>query len=226
MDKGDGSQKEMTIEEAKMGVWQILQATNEKAECDERPCEIRESSVEGGGEGLFATRDIEKGEYITTYPVCWVVVTEEGKRSYATCQDIYEDYEDLVKKEDYLNQKCGNYSVGLFEDFTILGDPDVRYDNRLFAHMINDLSVVGEDEYDVDKRNVAFSFLDVHAIKDIKEGEELSICYGRDYWDTPLPDGTTRRGMIGELDCGQCWDCKENPECPAKVSELDRSLRD
>ena len=65
MDKGDGSQKEMTIEEAKMGVWQILQATNEKAECDERPCEIRESSVEGGGEGLFATRDIEK---VSTLP--------------------------------------------------------------------------------------------------------------------------------------------------------------
>jgi len=198
-EKGNGQDKMMTIEEAKMGVWQILAATNEKTEYDERPCEIRESSAEGAGEGLFATRDIEMGEYITTYPVCWVVVTEDGKRSYATCQDIYENYEELVKQDDYLNDKCGNYSVGLFEDFTVLADPDVRYDNRLFGHMINDLSVEGEESYDIEKRNVAFSFLDIHAVKNIKKGEELSICYGQDYWDTPLPDGSTRRGMIGEL---------------------------
>jgi|TARA_R110001583_G_scaffold45685_1_gene143616 hypothetical protein len=195
--KDDGAQKTMTIEEAKMGVWQILQATNEKAEYDERPCEIKTSTTVNGGEGLFATRDIEKGEYITTYPVCWVVVTEEGKRSYATCQDIYENYEDMVKGEnDYLNTKCGNYSVGLFEDFTVLADPDVRYDNRLFGHMVNDLSVSGESDYLVDKRNVAFSFLDIHAVKDIKKGEELSLCYGQEYWDAELPDGTTRRKNI------------------------------
>jgi len=195
-DKDDGRTKMMSIDDAKMGCWQILQAVNEKEEYDKQPCEIKTSEATNGGEGLFATEDIKEGEYITTYPVCWVVVQEEGKRSYATCQDVYPNYQKLVEEEDYLNKKCGNYSVGLFEDFTCLADPDVRYDNRLYGHMINDLSVEGEDEYDVDKRNVAFSFLDVHAVRDIKKGEELSICYGKDYWDSPLPDGTTRRSHI------------------------------
>ena len=192
--KDDGSNKMMGVEEAKMGCFQILQAVNEKVECSERPIEIRKSTAENGGEGIFATRDIEKGEYITTYPVCWIVVTEDGKRSYACAEKCYQDYKKLVR-EGYLDDTCGHYSVGLWEDFTILGDPTIRTDNRLFGHMINDLSLTPEG-YDVDKRNVAFSFLDIHAIKDIKEGEELSVAYGRDYWETKLPDGSTRRKNV------------------------------
>ncbi len=196
--KDDGSNKIMGVEEAKMACFQILQAVNEKVECSERPIEIRESSVPNGGEGIFATRDIEKGEYITTYPVCWIIVTEDGKRSYACAEKCYEDYKKLVS-EGYLDDTCGHYSVGLWEDFTILGDPTIRTDNRLFGHMINDLSLT-EEGYEEDERNVAFSFLDIHAIKDIKEGEELSVAYGKDYWDTELPDGTTRRDLVYSMD--------------------------
>ena len=190
-----GAEKMMSVEELKMGCFQILQAVNKNEACTERPCEIKESTAKNGGEGLFATRDIEKGEYITTYPVCWIVVTEGDKRSYACAEKVYgEDYRDKVI-ENYLDETCGGYSVGLFEDFTILGDPTIRKDNRLYGHMINDLSLT-EEGYDDTKRNVAFSFLDIHAIKDIKEGDELSICYGKDFWDIPLNDGLTRRDMI------------------------------
>ena len=191
-----GEDKMMNVEELKMGCFQILQAVNKNEECTERPCEINISTADNGGEGLFATRDIEKGEYITTYPVCWIVVTEGEKRSYACAEEVYgESYKDKVV-ENYLDEICGGYSVGLFEDFTILGDPTIRKDNRLYGHMINDLSLTDNEGYDDKKRNVAFSFLDVHAIKDIKKGEELSICYGKDFWDTPLQDGLTRREMV------------------------------
>jgi len=190
-----GEDKRMSVEDVKMGCFQILQAVNKNEACTERPCEIKKSTAENGGEGLFATRNIEKGEYITTYPVCWVIVTEGEKRSYACAEEIYgKDFKDKVQS-NYLDETCGGYSVGLFEDFTILGDPTIRKDNRLFGHMINDLSLTDEG-YDDTKRNVGFSFLDIHAIKDIKEGEELSICYGRDFWDTSLQDGKTRREML------------------------------
>jgi hypothetical protein len=195
-EKDDGSNKMMGVEEAKMGCFQILQAVNEQAKSDERPVEIRKSTLLNGGDGLFATRDIVKGEYITTYPVCWIVVTEGEKRSYACAEKCYIDYKKLVN-EGYLDEVCGHYSVGLFEDFTILGDPNIREDNRLVGHLINDLSLV-EGGYDIEERNVAFSFLDIHAVKDIKKDEELSVAYGEEYWDTKLPDGSTRRENVFE----------------------------
>ena len=33
-------------------------------------------------------------------------------------------------------------------------------------------------------------------------------------YDPPLPTS------VGGMDCGQCWDCSENPDCPALRDEL------
>ena len=74
------------------------------------------------------------------------------------------------------------------------GDNMKKAGAELLYH-INDLSFIPHKEYDVDKQNVGFKVLDVHAIKNIKKGEELSLAYGPDYWDD-VREETSRRQDI------------------------------
>jgi len=85
--------------------------------------------------------------------------------------------------------------MGILQDLTIISDPLFKNDNRLVGHFINDLSFIPSEEYNVEKQNVGFKVLDVHAIKKINKGDELSLAYGPEYWDD-IREETSRRQDI------------------------------
>jgi SET domain-containing protein len=51
--------------------------------------------------------------------------------------------------------------------------------------MVNDTCYDGTEEYKPENSNCEYHFMDVIANRDIKEGEELSVKYGPDYWFLP-----------------------------------------
>ncbi len=184
-------------EDIKMTVFQILQACNLNQENDEMPVEVKESGLEGGGMGLFATKDIEKGGFITTYPVHFILAYNEEKKGleFACCNDLFPD----VKKAHDELKTYNDYAMGIKEGFTILGCPKYTQDSRLVGHMINDLCYDGTEDYKTENCNCEYHFMDVIANKDIKAGEELSVKYGKDYWfKPPFKDDLTRHEQLNK----------------------------
>jgi len=192
------SEIQMSKDDLRNNLFQIMGACNEMEEYKDRPIELKES-VSGDlnrGMGLFATRDIEEGEYITTFPVHWIVMTDGEQREFGCSRKCYgedTDFEELIKS-GHLN-KLADYSMGILQDLTIISDPLFKNDNRLVGHFINDLSFIPSEEYNVEKQNVGFKVLDVHAIKKINKGDELSLAYGPEYWDD-IREETSRRQDI------------------------------
>tara|TARA_R110000744_G_scaffold14708_2_gene41765 strand:- start:281 stop:847 length:567 start_codon:yes stop_codon:yes gene_type:complete len=172
---------QMTKEEIQSAVFMVLQSVNANEEHLLRPIELRETSM---GKAVFATRDIERGEWITTFP-CHFVVIEN--KEFGIAMDCYKGREIVEEVKNGLLNKFLDHSLGLLQDLTIIGDPEKENDNRLWGHFINDLSFVKDEEYNMDRSNVGFKLLDIHATKDIKAGDELSLCYGPDYWEQRSP---------------------------------------
>tara|TARA_Y100001937_G_scaffold89781_2_gene121450 strand:- start:1524 stop:2201 length:678 start_codon:yes stop_codon:yes gene_type:complete len=174
---------QVSQEDIKMTVFQILQACNLNQKNDEMPVEVKESGLKGGGMGLYATKDIEKGGFITTYPVHFILAYNEEKKGmeFACCNDLFPDVKVAHDElDDYRD-----YAMGIQKGFTILGCPKFTNDSRLVGHMINDLCYDGTDEYKTENCNCEYHFMDVIANKKIKAGEELSVKYGKDYWFSP-----------------------------------------
>ncbi len=201
---------QMSKDDLRNQMFQIMGACNEMEEHKDRPIELKESKTETGldrGLGLFATRDIEEGEWLTTFPVRWVVMVTEENRQFGCapektrvlgwtrkCYGGETDFEELIKS-GFLNELSG-YSMGILQDLTIIADPQFKNDNRLFGHFINDLSFIPFEEYDEDKCNCGFKVLDIHSKRKILKGEELSICYSKQYWDEKRDDKESRRDEI------------------------------
>ena len=179
---------EMTKEDIQGAVWQILQSVNAMEDYLLRPILIKETLDKG--KGVFATRDIEKGEWITTFPTHFVIIEN---KEFGIAMDCYKGRDIVDEVKNGLLNEMGDHSLGLLQDLTIIGDPAFQNDNRLWGHFINDLSheVPTDDnfiyDYDVSKANVGFKLLDIHATRDIKEGEELSLAYGPEYWKNRSP---------------------------------------
>ena len=179
---------QMTKEDIQGAVWQILQSVNAMEDYLLRPIVIKETEK---GKGVFATRDIEKGEWITTFPTHFVIIEN---KEFGIAMDCYKDRDIVDEVKNGLLNKMGDHSLGLLQDLTIVGDPAFQNDNRLWGHFINDLcydATPTDDNfiygYDVSNANVGFKLLDIHATRPIKEGEELSLAYGPEYWENRSP---------------------------------------
>jgi hypothetical protein len=147
-------------------------------------CEVKQSEY---GRGVFATRDIKKGDTITLYPAhCLATPTKDGKHQ---CEG-YCEYD-------------AEYAI-THSTTKAIHTGDKKMEDPLFlGHLINDFcSFVGElKERKKDRggvfmkyylhslafQNVEFNmrgkhFISIKASKDIKEGEELLIAYSLSYW--------------------------------------------
>ena len=147
------------------------------------PCEVKKSDH---GRGVFATRDIKKGETITLYPAhCLATPLKNGR--YDVWGGCEYDWEYALTHSKTNERHTGDKTM---EDPLFLG------------HLINDFcSFVGEFKqrgkgqgalmmkyflHALAFQNVEFKcgkhFLTVLARKDIKEGEELLVAYSPTYW--------------------------------------------
>jgi SET domain-containing protein len=147
--------------------------------------EVKQSSIPESGNGLFATRDFNEGEIITTYDGETIdfktagELRKQGKASHirtlvrmSICVDGFKDPADAHRKGGGSFCNDANYS----------GDTAgvSKYQNNAKFSVENSAK---------DPREICY----IRALKDIKSGEEIFVSYGRDYWkDFKGEDSSTR----------------------------------
>lgn len=151
------------------------------------PCvEIRPSTH---GKGVFATKDIKKGDIITYYPAHYIQPS-----SFPLFLTPHEHTKGDSPNDEYLyNSLKGDYSI--------TGHPELINNPYMLGHIVNDGCdevLKREDEtfgkwagrYLLNvssRRNSRFTELDsgliaITALKDIKKDEEISVAYDIQYW--------------------------------------------
>lgn len=167
---------------------------------------LKKSSIHGNG--VFATRNIRKGEILTLYPAHYIF-TKSDEEKYLTSQTAASRQ---LKCSDEIKK---SYSTMLNDYYMIVGDPRIHNKSGFIGHMCNDgqthnlteYNKETEDEYKINTPKTCnaaiecrpFESLFIHdpsegrtynntlsmfimAIRDIKEGEEILVPYGFHYW--------------------------------------------
>lgn len=168
------------------------------------PVEVRDAGAKG--RGVFATRDIKKGEVVTMYPAHAVGIDHYEKRGNTTWEmslpnmgDHIVDYIWTVKKginiagAKYVTYPatCGhiiNYaaSVDLVKEILAKGSGGKR--SKQYAKD----STKGSNVKCEFQHNVAA----IRASKDIARGDELLISYGALYWENAHRDLFGRKDFL------------------------------
>lgn len=147
------------------------------------PCEVRPSTY---GRGVFATRDINEGDYITLYPAHGVSFDRTTKSESFYIGNIEYDAKYTVSHDT--------------NELEFVGDKN-RFNRVFMGHLLNDSYPDVEEFKDKEKlgatvvkyllHTITFSncqfkdgknFVIIQAIKNIKKDEELLISYGSGYW--------------------------------------------
>ena len=155
---------------------------------------IEKSNVHGFG--VFANRNISKGELITFYPGDVLEYTPNSDRY------IHGHIVALYRSERFENKfgstaKLGNdYAFTIDDKITIIGSNEFKDDLNYAGHFINDGAKpnINKDSYEIYnkishlKANCIFYRLkeNLHVAivsnRNIVKGEELFLMYGIDYW--------------------------------------------
>jgi SET domain-containing protein len=147
------------------------------------PCEVRPSTY---GRGVFATRDISKGDFITLYPAHGVEFDRITEYKSHYIGDI--EYDEKYTVEHTKNKMA------------FVGDKDC-FNGLFMGHLINDNYPTVEDFKYKEKIGITTlnyilhastfancyfkegtNFIIIQATKDIKKDEELFTSYGLGYW--------------------------------------------
>lgn len=162
--------------------------------------EIRKSNIDG--RGLFATRDINKGEIVTYYPEHLNIVNNnisflpsdiiDSMIKVGDFKFLEECHKNSIEPDDLpllIAKKLKRYVLG-----TRIGNPYIYDDLKYVGHMINDGAYIAPNitptEDDIKryiigscmKLNCGLSTDNVIAIRDIKKDEEILTNYGFKYW--------------------------------------------
>jgi len=140
--------------------------------------QVKPSLINGGGTGLFATRDIGKGQPVVIY---------YGTKM--TDQEIFDLY--LSDRDQY--ERLAPYLRGTPNGFAIIGDKTT--DNSvLHGVYVNDIALIGKvnlNSFQIYAATLKLCNLKVvetldypvyFATRRIKKGEELYVHYGIGYW--------------------------------------------
>lgn len=139
------------------------------------------------GRGLFATRDIYRGDYITFYPIHQLGRRVEGDtwatRSHPDATQVYFDY-----------------ALNINDNTRIIGDPNLIHNSMFLGHMINDPALDIEEKDPLQfivryfisckaRGNAAFDrfqepWVGIRAVRDIRKDEEILVPYSLPYWST------------------------------------------
>ena len=151
-------------------------------------CKVKPSSVHGLG--VFATRDITEGSYVTLYPADDIFFTPTWGQ---------EDHVVTMNGGLLPKSVVNSYTLKLTGEYKQLamlgavGDPRKHDNPHYLGHMLNDSVKLSNPEAAAVYNRISFlreNCVDVHyeglqfmaATRDIKAGEELFFTYGVDYW--------------------------------------------
>ena len=151
-------------------------------------CKVKPSSVHGLG--VFATRDITEGSYVTLYPADDIYFTPTwGQEDRVVTMNGGLLPKSVVNS--YTLKLTGEYKQ--FAMLGAVGDPRKHDNPHYLGHMLNDSVKLSNPEAAAVYKRISLlreNCVDVHfegiqymaAMRDIKAGEELFFTYGVDYW--------------------------------------------
>ena len=116
---------------------------------------IKQSSIVGAGNGLFANKKFKKGDYICAYSGV-LVDNEVVNRGDYISQYIYQHYN-------------GNYAIDADDELSCYG----RYINDSLSKRKTNCEFNQHKDSD---------YAYVRAVKNIKKGDEIFVKYGPEYW--------------------------------------------
>lgn len=168
-------------------------------------CRVGPSPIHGSG--LFAARDIRRGEVITHYPSHGFVLSNSGTPNSIGGERLVfgamiidaplpNAKRTQLRPPTELERKTYNFAVQ--PDVDIIGYPDMLDSHLLLAHMANDAvatsdtveNSAGEIRYThaaLATNNASFEqitpgIVGMIATRDIQTGEEITVTYGYRYW--------------------------------------------
>ena len=156
---------------------------------------IDESKVKNAGRGLFASKDVKKGDILTCYPGDVLVVASEKNPEMATFVWGTHVSENLRLDDNDLMTDMSGYILQVSEEHAIVGLPFLDEERAYAGHFANDGACPPRRESDIatyvlesnDLSNAMHqSLTGCHmvtvATRDIQEGEEILVTYGPEYW--------------------------------------------
>jgi hypothetical protein len=155
-------------------------------------CCVQSSTIQGAGNGLFASRDIASGELITLYPAD-AILFRNGEKEEVTgvLYGTKEHCPSLTRDE------ARAYEIRISPTHSIVGDRDRTTDLAYLGHICNDGAILvdatDEARTFYSKSSVLAAnaaFLDISggchvglfALRDISRGSEIFVSYGEWYW--------------------------------------------
>jgi len=132
--------------------------TNKSDRIDRSDCvEISKSNIPGAGKGVFSTKKIKKGSFLSEYKGKWYTPKQFDKKT-TDSEYVWEVLNSKLELIGYIDGKHRKYS-----NWT-------RYVNCPRNNKEWNVEAVNEDET-----------INYYAKKDIKVGEELFVWYGEEY---------------------------------------------
>jgi hypothetical protein len=179
-------------------------------------CEMRPSTIEAAGNGLFATRDILKGEMITLFPGD-AILFRDGERMEASGVLFGNAGTNHPKSgaTSLTGDAARAYEIRTSATHSIVGDKTMIHDSAYLGHMANDAVSLtkGDDtsrtiysKASAEAANAAFQ--DVHdgchfglfSSRLIQKGEEIFVSYGEGYWLSRSTNEVFRESQSGDAE--------------------------
>lgn len=162
---------------------------------------VKKSTLPNAGNGVFTNKSFKKGDII-----CYYAPIVIYNRDTNHCIHNLDNFDEHKFKEYFTNDY-----VYTWHNITCIGSDYIPKNNMYIGHLINDNNYNPNKIYNGNKHNCIFavnsfelttdSFKDniglvVKAYRDIKEGEELFVYYGKSYWYDDIDDDGSRHMKI------------------------------
>lgn len=149
------------------------------------------SSILNGGRGLYASCDCRKGDLLTCYPGdALVIIPDSDKEDWTIL------WGDHVEEEHAIDKLMGYILHAVQDEYGVVGLPSLDQDPAYAGHFANDgaseppVSTEALAPYVIESSERAnamhkdwmSSHMVTVATRDIKEGEEIFVTYGPEYW--------------------------------------------
>ena len=160
-------------------------------------CHVGPSTIVNAGQGLFASRDIQKDELITLYPGDALLLWTKSVGDFTG--DVGVLFGNHVTDKDAsraISDDARSYEVKIDNHQSLVADPNLISDAAYLAHLMNDGAACLDDSL---VARSAYSQQTVHrynavltpvegchyaavAAKDIAANQEIFVSYGEGYW--------------------------------------------
>lgn len=142
---------------------------------------IKNSNIQGLG--VFALKNIKKGDIISLYPSELVIYHDNDKIYPIGTERVIKKYNLNKNMDDYMKNNVYIYNIN--ENYSIVGDPYYIKDTNHVGHILND-GCNDDENYKLNSNCIYYRykiFILIVANRDINMNEELLVSYLQNYWE-------------------------------------------